>query len=176
MSYGRIILGLGVALVTLLALSAAITLAAQWRNAMILGSTTPSAWSSMPMGWGMQGMYNETEKCGEGWHKGKFTKSTTIFTNLTTIEGEVKSVNKTNGFIVVTADGKDYNVRLLKVYVRTSDGALIFGGWILGNIKPGDTVKITGFDRNSVLVAVSITWGNVEYQFPAYYLYLLRSG
>ncbi len=183
MSYGKIVAGLGIALVVLLALSAGITLAAQWRQLM---QTPFAAWP--PHAWGMHGMQSEdkypmmygkyesedhTCPMMDEWHgKGKGGK----YANLTTIDGTVKSVNITRGFIVVTSDGEDYRVFVGKVYVRTSDGVLIFGGWILGNVKQGDPITVKGFGKNSNVVAVEITWKDNTYQYPGYYMYLLRSG
>jgi hypothetical protein len=186
MSYGKVIAGLGIALVALLALGAGITLAAQWRVAM---QAPPSGWAQQAwgmhgMGWGMMnqamvamGGEDEEEHCP--MMKGEFEKDKgkhAGFANLATISGTVKSVNLTRGFIVVMSDGKDYNVFVKKEYVRTSDGVLVFGGWILGNVKPGDDITVKGFGKNSNILAVEITWKGNTYQIPAYYMYLLRSG
>jgi hypothetical protein len=184
MSYGKVIAGLGIALVALLALGAGITLAAQWRAAM---QAPLSGWAQQA--WGMHGIMKQAtvtmDSDGEENHcpmmKGELEKGKgrqAGFANLTTISGKVKSVNLTRGwgFIVVTSDGKDYNVFVKKGYVRTSDGALVFGGWILGNVKPGDDITVKGFGRNSNILAVEITWKGSTYQIPAYYMYLLKSG
>jgi hypothetical protein len=172
MSYGKVIAGLGIALVALLALGAGITLAAQWRVAMQAppSSWTPQAWGMHGMGWGMMNqamMKGEFEK-DKGKHAG--------FANLTTISGTVKSVNLTRGFIVVTSGGKDYNVFVKKEYVRTSDGVLVFGGWILGNVKQGNSIEVKGFGKNSNILAVEIVWNGNTYQIPAYYMYVLSTG
>jgi hypothetical protein len=186
MSYGKVIAGLGIALVALLALGAGITLAAQWRVAMQAPPSgwTQQAWGMHGMGWGMMKqatvtMDSDDEEEHYPMMKGEFEKGKgkhVGFANLTTISGKVKSVNLTRGFIVVTSDGKDYNVFVKKGYVRTSDGALVFGGWILGNVKPGDDITVKGFGKNSNILAVEITWKGNTYQIPAYYMYLLRSG
>jgi len=188
MSYGKVIAGLGIALVALLALGAGITLAAQWRVAMQAppSSWTPRAWGMHGMGWGMMnqamvamGSKGEEEHCpmmkGEfGKDKGKHVG----FANLTTISGTVKSVNLTRGwgFIVVKSGGKDYNVFVKKAYVRTSDGVLVFGGWILGNVKQGNSIEVKGFGKNSNILAVEIVWNGNTYQIPAYYMYVLSTG
>jgi hypothetical protein len=188
MSYAKVIAGLGIALVALLALGAGITLAAQWRVAMQAppSSWTPQAWGMHGMGWGMTNkaivtMDSEGEE--EHYHhcpmmKGEFKEDKgkhVGFANLITISGTVKSVNLSRGFIVVTSGGKDYNVFVKKEYVRTSDGALVFSGWILGSVKPGDDITVKGFGKNSNILAVEITWKGNTYQVPAYYMFLLRS-
>jgi len=186
MSYGKVIAGLGIALVALLALGAGITLAAQWRVAMQAppSSWTPQAWGMHGMEWGMmnQTMVAMGSKGGEEHRpmmKGEFEKDKgkhARFANLATISGKVKSVNLTRGFIVVTSGGKDYNVFVKKEYVRTSDGVLVFGGWILGNVKPGNDITVKGFDKNSNILAVEIVWNGNTYQIPAYYIYALSTG
>jgi cold shock CspA family protein len=125
------------------------------------------------MGWGMMNQAMVTMM------KGEFEKDKSKhvgFANFTTISGTVKSVNLTRGFIVVTSDGKDYNVFVKKEYVRTSDGVLVFGGWILGNVKQGNSIEVKGFSRNSNILAVEIVWNGNTYQIPAYYMYVLSTG
>jgi len=181
LSSGRIILGFGIALIVLLVLSTGITLVAQWKTFM----RTPSNW--VPFTWGIgvttgysgYGDYEEggrmmKEVMGNG--KCKCNCKLADFVNLTVIEGKVKTVNLTKGFIVVTSNGKDYNVFVRGVYVRISDGVLVFGGWILGNVKPNDLIIVKGIGRNSNVFAVEVTWKGNTYQIPAYYMYVLKSG
>jgi len=190
MGYSRVLVGLGIALTALVVLSAGITLAAQWR-ALEQGPSVASVayMPAMGMDWkaglatGIQSSGIELSKkngnatCQEGsgkhWGKGKDVFAN-LFANLTEISGTVKEVNKTKGYIVVASGDNSYNVRLFKVYVRTDDGVLILGAWLLGNVKPGDSITVKGFGKNGFIVAVEVSWGGKTYQMPAYYVYLLR--
>lgn len=89
--------------------------------------------------------------------------------NLTEVSGVVSSVNATKRtFTVVTSDGQSYEVRLLRIYVRSSDGALIFGGWIFMNIDVGDQVSLQLLSAKSgkVHIAFSISIDGQSYVFP----------
>ena len=189
MGYSRVLVGLGIALAALVVLSAGITLAAHWR-ALEQGQSVASV-AYMPvmgMDWravaaGIQSAGIELSKkngnatCPEGsgkhWGKGKAVFAN-LFANLTEISGTVREVNKTGGYIVVASGDNSYNVRLFKVYVRTDEGVLILGAWLLGNVKPGDSITVKGFEKNGFIVAVEVSWGGKTYQMPAYYVYLLR--
>lgn len=95
--------------------------------------------------------------------------------NLTEISGVVSSVNATKRTFVVTADdGKTYEIRLQRIYVRASDGVIIFGGWIFKNIDVGDQVslKVIAAKRGNVHIALSITIDGQTYVAPRL---LLRS-
>lgn len=180
MSYGRIALGLGLALVALLALSAGITLAAQWKAlSQAMGSQNVAVWATYGYMMGSNGV-NESTKIYDGEHctkmakVGGYRKSYVNFQNLTEVKGTVKEVNRTKGFIVIESNGESYTVRLFKVYVRTEDGVLILGAWILANVKPGDSITVKGFGANGKLLAVEVIWGGKDYQTPAYYIYQVR--
>jgi len=192
MGYSKVLVGLGIALATLVVLSAGITLAAQWRALEQWSSVASAAYMPvMVMDWkaglatGIQSYGIELSKkngnatCSEGsgkhWSKGKGKAAfANLFANLTEISGTVKEVNKTKGYIVIASGDNSYNVRLFKVYVRTDDGVLILGAWLLGNVKPGDSITVKGFGKNGFIVAVEVSWGGKTYQMPAYYVYLLR--
>jgi hypothetical protein len=176
MSYGKIVVGLGIALTILLALSAGITLVAMQAQPNTWAS---QAWGMHGMGWGMMRQAGVTVNNEDyeyhcpmmegGFRKGKLA-------NLTTISGTVEDVDPARGFIVVATEEGDYNVYIKGMYVRTDDGVLVFGGWILGNIEQGELITVKRFTRNNNLVAVEIEWRDHIYQTPAYYMYILKSG
>ncbi|MCX8196333.1 MAG: hypothetical protein N3F67_04570 [Acidilobaceae archaeon] len=92
---------------------------------------------------------------------------------LVEIKGKVVSLNATKRtFTVEAQDGKRYEIRLHRIYVRVSDGALVFGGWIYRNIQVGEEVSavIAENKRAGIYVALSITVDGQTYQTPRYFM------
>ncbi|MEM0491993.1 MAG: hypothetical protein QXR02_05920 [Acidilobaceae archaeon] len=185
MSTGKYLLAIGLALLVLATIGIGVTaantmfntLATSWinYNGMMRGSHGCYMGGSMNGMMGMRHYDDENRDYGMMKHydKDKFV----AFANATKISGTITSINVTNHtFTVTTDDGKIYTVKVMKTYVRVNDGVLVFGGWIFHNLDVGDDVTITGLGKNSVLVALSITWNNYTFQLPAYYEYLQHKG
>ncbi|MEN3000125.1 MAG: hypothetical protein ABDH61_06110 [Acidilobaceae archaeon] len=122
--------------------------------------------------WKMAGDGMELEMKG-AWKGGKRQKEN-VSIQFVEIKGKVSAINATKRtFTVVAQDGKSYELRLHRVYVRTSDGVLIFGGWIFNNlIKEGKEVSavIAQSKRSGLYMVFSITVDGQTYQTPRYYM------
>ena len=112
MSYGKIVVGLGIALTVLLALSAGITLVAMQAQP---NGWASQAWGMHGMGWGMmrqagvavnnedyEGYSHEDYEAHCPMMEGGFRKGK--LANLTTISGTVEDVDPARGFIVVATE------------------------------------------------------------------------
>lgn len=66
-------------------------------------------------------------------------------------------------------DGRNVTVKLAKAYVRASDGALVYGGWLAGAAQAEGTVwvKIAGHDGRGLVVEIDVA-GQAYIIPPAY--------
>lgn len=179
MSYGKYLVGLGLALVVLASLSAGVTLGAQWLN--YAGKAAAMGWSPgngmMGKGWqnlddGMMG------NIGGMMGKGKcYCPCMASFNGAIEITGKViGKIDERHVIVVQGDDGKTYNVTIKGVYVRTIDGTLVYGGWIYHDlIEVGDSVAVVGVG-NKALKALSIQVDDVTFQNPKYYEFVKHSG
>ncbi len=66
-------------------------------------------------------------------------------------------------------DGSNVTVRLVKAYVRASDGSLVYGGWLTSAAQAEGTVwvKIAGHDGRGLVVEIDVN--GQAYIIPAAY-------
>lgn len=189
MSYGKYLVGLGLALVVLATLSAGVTLGAQWLN--YAGKAAAMGWgpfNGMMSSYQMGSMHCDMHHMSEEHHnKHSIPMSEEVepprahkfedFSKAVKITGEViGKIDKRHVIVVQGDDGKTYNVTIKGVYVRTIDGTLVYGGWLYHDlIEEGDRVTVVGVG-NKTVKALSIEVDGETYQNLVYYEFVKHRG
>ncbi len=192
MSYGKYLVGLGLALVVLATLGAGVTLGAQWLN--YAGKAAAMGWgwgqASGMMG-GVNGMMGMHHCPCMGYMNDEHNEQSIPmkqevqvrnekfkgFSNVVEITGKViNKIDERHVIVVQGDDGKTYNVTIRGVYIRTIDGTLVYGGWLYHDgINVGDSVTIVGVG-NKTLKALSIHVDGETFQNPMYYEFVKHRG
>ena len=90
-------------------------------------------------------------------------------TETVVINGTVVEVDNTTGIVVIETDNASIAVKIMKRYVDTSNGYIVYGPWLETQLSPGDTIEVVipqVNETSQVVPALGITIGDSTYLVP----------